>query len=91
MSRFLGGSAFSMARDIADGFVQVSERTYKSMGEGEMAQLAHEIDRHMRELRGESGVQEGAADLQARQRRIMRLRHAMTVMQAYQQKTRRHG
>jgi len=89
MSPFLGGSAFSMSRDVGEGFVQVSERTFRGMTDGEMQQLAYEVERYMRELRGESGVQENTAELQARQRRLQRLRQAMTVLRAYQQKIRR--
>ena len=88
MSPFLGGSAFNMARDIGEGFVQVTERTFRTMGDGELQQLAHEAERYMRELRGESGVQEEMPELQARQRRLQRLRQAMAVLRAYQQKKR---
>ena len=89
MSPFAGGSAFAMARDVGEGFVQVSERTFRGMPDAETQQLAHEIDRYMRELRGESGVNEDSAQLQARQRRLQRLRQALTVLRAYQQKMRR--
>ena len=88
MSPFLGGSAFTMARDIGEGFVQVTERTFRGMGDGELQQLAHEAERYMRELRGESGVQEDMPELQARQRRLQRLRQAMSILRAYQQKKR---
>jgi hypothetical protein len=77
-----------MARDIGEGFVQVTERTYRGMTDAEMHQLAHEAERYMRELRGESGVNEDTAELQARQRRLQRLRQAMAVLRAYQQKIR---
>jgi hypothetical protein len=88
MSPFLGGSAFTMARDVGEGYVLVTERTFRGMAEGELAQLAHEVERYMRELRGESGVQEDSTELQARQRRLQRLRQAMSVLRAYQQKKR---
>ena len=88
MSPFLGGSAFNMARDIGEGFIQLTERTFRGMAEGEVQQLAHEAERYMRELRGESVVQEERPDLQARQRRLQRLRQAMAVLRAYQQKKR---
>jgi len=78
-----------MARDIGEGFVQVSERTYRGMTDAEMQQLSHESERYMRELRAEAGVNEEPPEMQARQRRLGRLRHAMTVLRAYQQKTRR--
>ena len=52
MSKFIGGSAFSMARDIGEGFVNVTERTFKGMTDADMNKLAFEIDRFLRELRG---------------------------------------
>jgi hypothetical protein len=89
MSNYMGGSAYAMARDIAEGFIQVSERTYKKMTDAEMRKLSHELDRHMRELRGEAVSPEETPVLQARQRKIIRLRNALTVMRAFQSKTRR--
>ena len=66
MSKFMGGSAFSMARDIAEGFVITTERTYKSMSVGDMSQLSHEIERYLRELRGEAvATEETTADTAA--------------------------
>jgi hypothetical protein len=89
VSGFLGGSAWSMARDIADGFVTVSERTYKQLEVAQMSQLGHEIERMLRELRGGTTTNESNAEVQNRQRRIQRLNSALMVMRAYRQKIRR--
>jgi len=89
MSGFMGGSAWSMARDIADGFVSVTERTYRKMTVAQMGQLGHEIERMLRELRGGATTNEETAALQNRQRRIQRLNSALTVMRAFRQKIRR--
>jgi hypothetical protein len=89
MSGFAGGSAWSMTRDIADGFVSVSERTYRPMTVAQMSQLGHEIERMLRELRGGATTNEPTAEVQSRQRRIQRLNSAITVMRAYRQKSRR--
>ena len=86
MSKFMGGSAFSMARDIGEGYVLVNDRSFRNMSNGDMNQLAQEIDRHMRELRGEPSAGEETAATQARQRKILRLRGALTILRAYQQK-----
>jgi hypothetical protein len=88
MAGFMGGSAYNMAREIGEGYIQVSERTYRSMGVADLERLAHEIDRYMRELRGEPSANDDTAQLQARQRKLLRLRTAMTVLRAYQQRTR---
>jgi len=86
MSGFMGGSAWSMTRDIADGFVTVTERTYRQMTVAQMSQLGHEIERMLRELRGGATANETNAEMQSRQRRIQRLNSALTVMRAYRQK-----
>ncbi len=84
----MGGSAWSMTRDIADGFVSVTERTYRQMTAVQMNQLGHEIERMLRELRGGSTANEPTPELQNRQRRIQRLNTALTVMRAYRQRIR---
>lgn len=89
MSKFMGGSAFTMTRDIAGGYVLATERTYRAMSPADMNQLSHEMERHLRELRGESTAHEDTQALQARQRRIQRLNSALTVLRAYRTKAKR--
>jgi hypothetical protein len=89
MGGFMGGSAWSMTRDIADGFISVTERTYRQLSAAQMNQLGHEIERMLREQRGGATANETNAEVQSRQRRIQRLNSAMTVMRAYRQKIRR--
>lgn len=85
----MGGSAWSMSRDISDGFVTVTERTFKQMSPGDLSKLGHEIERYMRELRGAAVADEETTELQKRQRRIQRLNSALTVMRAFRLKARR--
>lgn len=89
VSGFMGGSAWSMTRDIADGFVSVTERTYRQMTAAQMGQLSHEIERRLRDLRGGATANEASAEMQIRQRRIQRLSGALTIMRAFRQKVRR--
>jgi hypothetical protein len=88
MTSFLGGSAYTMATGIADGFHSVSERTFRTMSRGEIEQMAHELDRHLREIRGEQPSLEDIAALQHRNRRIQRLNTALMVLRAYRLKVR---
>ena len=88
MSNFMGGSAFAMARDIAEGYCQATERTFRRMSAAEMSQLSHEMDRLMRELRGEATANMESAELQARNRKLQRLNSAMMILLNYRQKTR---
>jgi len=83
---FPGGSAYAMARDIAGGFTAVSERTFRTMTRPDLDQLGFEIDRHLRELRGEQAPLDDIAAIQQRNRRIQRLTSALAVLRAYRQK-----
>jgi hypothetical protein len=85
----MGGSAWSMTRDIADGFVSVTARTFRNLTGTQMSKLGHEIERLLRELRGGATADEPLPDLQNRQRRIQRLNSALMVMRTHRQKTRR--
>ena len=89
MSSFMGGSAWAMTRDIADGFVNVTDRTFRPLTVVQIQKLGHEIERLLRELRGGAVADEPLPELQKRQRRIQRLNSARTVMQAHRQRTRR--
>jgi hypothetical protein len=86
VGNFLGGSAWAMARDITEGFVLVTERTFTRLLPAELDQLGFEIDRHLREVRGEQPPLEDIPALQLRNRRIQRLNSAMFVLRAYRQK-----
>jgi len=83
---FPGGSAYAMARDIAEGYSTVNERTFKNMVRADLDQLTFEMDRHLRELRGEIPAQDDTPALQHRNRRIQRLNTAMVVLRSYRQK-----
>ena len=83
---FPGGSAYAMARDVAGGFTAVSERTFRTMTRPDLDQLGFEIDRHLRELRGEQAPLDDIAAIQQRNRRIQRLTSALAVLRAYRQK-----
>src|SRR4051794_41686238 len=67
---FPGGSAYALARDIAGGFTTVSERTFKTMTRPDLDLLGFEIDRHLRELRGEQPALDDLAGIQQRNRRL---------------------
>jgi len=89
MSKFIGGSAYAMARDIGEGFVNVTERTFKSMTEADMNQLVFEIDRSLRSLRGSQSATDELDVVKARNRKIQRLNTAVTISRTYRQKHRK--
>ena len=83
-----GGSAFSYARDIAEGFQTVTERSFKGLTKPEMDQLAFEIDRALRDIRAEQPAVDDLPMIQARNRKIQRLNGAMVMMRSYRAKVR---
>jgi hypothetical protein len=89
MSNFLGGSAYAMARDIADGYHLVTDRTFKKMTPPELDQLGREIDICLREVRGVQPPLDDVLMIQHRNRRIQRLHTAMMQLRSYLQRTRR--
>jgi hypothetical protein len=89
MGNFLGGSAYAMAREIAEGFHLVTERTYGRLLPAELDKLAFEMDRHLRELRGEQPATDDPQAVQKRNRKIQRLNGALMLLQGYRQRMRR--
>lgn len=78
-----------MARDIGEGFVNVTERTFKSMTNPDVNQLVFEIDRFLRELRGSQLGTDDNDVVKARNRKIQRLNTAVMISRAYRLKHRR--
>lgn len=82
-----GGSAFGFSRDIAEGYQIVTERSFKQLTRPEMDQLAFEIDRALREIRGEQAPMDDLLAIQTRSRKIQRLNGALMMLRTYRQKT----
>ncbi len=82
MSVFIGGSAYNMVRDIADGFVVVSERTFRNYGRKELADFAQEINRLLQEVRSAQPDSSDIPAVQKRQRKMQRLLQALTLANA---------
>ena len=55
-----------MARDIAEGFLLTTERTFKNLSRPDLDQLAFELERHLRELRGDQAPLDDIQAIQAR-------------------------
>lgn len=70
-----------MAKDIAEGHVLPTERVIRRLNRAELDKLVHEVDRKLRELRGETPDADDTAALQLRNRRIQRLRGVLTMVQ----------
>jgi hypothetical protein len=75
-----------MARDIAEGYVMITERSFKTLTRGDLDQLGFELERHLRELRGDQAPLEDIQAIQARNRKIQRVNTAMMVLRSYRAK-----
>jgi hypothetical protein len=88
MSVFIGGSAYNMVRDVADGFVTVSERTFRKYGPGDFAAFSQEVNRFLTEVRSNQPALTDTEAIQKRQHRMRRLQQALTVAAAVLQRRR---
>jgi len=81
MSGFISGSAWAMARDIANGHVQVTDRTLKALSRAELQQLSFEIGRLTRELRSDQPDLEDIVALRDRNRKLSRVSRVTRMIQ----------
>ncbi|KAB2963597.1 MAG: hypothetical protein F9K18_08390, partial [Thermoanaerobaculia bacterium] len=88
MGNFPGGSAWGMAKDIGEGVLLPTERSFIRLQPSEMEQLAFELDRALRDVRGNQPPLDDQAALQQRNRKIMRLTQGMSMLRAAQAKRR---
>jgi len=77
---FQSGSAFAMVRDIAEGYLLVTERTFRQLNRSDLDQLHFELERHLRELRGEHKAADDVPGLQQRNRKIQRVNSAAAML-----------
>lgn len=75
-----------MARDIAEGYATVTERTFRSLTRADLDQLTFELDRHLREVRGDQAATDDTQAIQLRNRRIQRINTAVMVLRSYRAK-----
>ena len=80
----MGGSAWAMSQQIADGFILVSERTYKRLERGELDKLGFEMDKLLREVRAVQIPLEDIQGLQHKNRKCSRLMGALSQLRQYQ-------
>ncbi len=83
---FPGGSAYAMTRDVAEGYVLLTERSFKMLTRADLDQLVFEFDRHLRELRGDQPSLDDLAAIQLRQRKMQRLNSALMMLRGYRQR-----
>lgn len=80
MGTYMGGSAPAMARQVCDGFTLLSPVNLKRLSLDQMTMLEFEIDKRLRETRGEPMDLDDQPGLQKRNRRISRIENALRVL-----------
>ena len=76
-----------MAKDIADGYLMVTERTYQRFEPAQLDQLAFELERSQRDIRGVLSATDDMATVQQRNRKLQRLTQAIAMLRGVQART----
>jgi hypothetical protein len=80
MGSFLGGSAYAMSKDIAEGYVLLSAAILKGFSTGELAQLRQQLEKVQREIRADQPASDDLPAIQKRGRKISRISSALLVL-----------
>jgi len=86
MGTFMGGSAYAMSRDIAEGLILVNSNSLKKFTAAELKQLCFELDRCIKEARGDQPPLDDTQAIQKRGRKITRINQALSVINAMRSK-----
>jgi hypothetical protein len=81
MSSFIGGSAYAMASQIAEGYLLLNHTHLKKLNKGDLGTLQHEINKALMDARGNQPPLDDVAAQQQRNRKISRLTSALTMVQ----------
>lgn len=78
---FLGGSAYSMARDVSEGYILLNPPIMRKLTKAELQMLRFELDKVIRETRSNQPPQDDAMAQQQRNRKILRIQQAMLMIE----------
>jgi hypothetical protein len=81
MAQFLGGSAYAMANQTADGYVTMTPAVLKRFNRGELTQIQFELQKILTALRGSQPTGDDTAALQTYHHKMGRIRSAMLILQ----------
>ena len=88
MGTFMGGSAPAMARQVCDGYTLLSQATLKRLELPQMQELEFEVEKRLRESRGEIPDQTDLDAIRERNRRISRIESGLRVLRHTMQQRR---
>ena len=80
MGSFMGGSAPAMARQVCDGYTLLSPNSLKRLSLDQMKLLEFEMDKKLRNTRGEQPSLDDQPALLERNRRISRIEGQVRVL-----------
>jgi hypothetical protein len=69
-----------MAKDIADGYLLVTERTFMRFDAAQLEQLAFEIERAQRDIRSDVSATDDLQTVQQRNRKLQRMTQALVML-----------
>ena len=84
----MGGSAYAMVQQVAGGFTLVTERSFQRLSRGELDTLSREIEKVLREVRGDQPDAGDLTAIQQRNRKIQRLNTCQMMLRTYRQRRR---
>ncbi len=80
MASFLGGSAYAMSRDIAEGYVLLNSTLLKGFSPADLAQLRQQLEKVQREIRADQPASDDVPAIQKRGRKISRISSALLIL-----------
>jgi hypothetical protein len=80
MGNYIGGSDYSMATQVAEGYLLLNHTHLKKLDKGELATLQFELNKVLTEARGSQPPLEDVQAQQLRNRKISRLTGALSMV-----------
>jgi len=81
MGNFIGGSAYAMSRDVAEGLILLNANSLKKFTPVELKQLQFELDKVQKEARADQPALDDTQAIQRRGRKLSRITTAMQIIQ----------
>ncbi len=80
MGSFIGGSAYAMSKDIAEGMILVNANSFKKFTVVELRQLMFELDKVQKEARADQPPLDDTQAIQKRGRKLSRITTALQII-----------
>ena len=82
---YMGGSAYAMANSLMDGYILPSPVNLKRLTVEELRELCFEVEKLLRDLRGQVPDQADQQALMKRNQKLMKLQSAQNAVSSYLQ------